>query len=95
MIEQAASDEMHHLAFALDEAGYAEQARAEQLAALALDQMPPDHHVDVAGLVLKCDKYHSAGGVRTLAAGNQAGGAHAGAVGQRLQRPGFDNLQLF
>src|SRR5512144_2137025 len=43
VIEQSASDEMHHLAFALDDAGYAEQTRAEQLAALALDQMPPDH----------------------------------------------------
>src|SRR3954465_9361786 len=71
VIKQAACHQMHNVAVALDHAVHREQAGAEELGLLALAQVPPDHHVDVAGFVLQRDKNHSARGVRPLAAGHQ------------------------
>jgi len=60
---KGAGNHMHHFAVALDRAVHAEQARTEQLAALALSERRPDHDVDAASLVFEGDEDHPACGV--------------------------------
>src|SRR6266511_6144370 len=61
---------MHHFTFALKHSFDAHQARAQQLAPLALDEMRPDDDINTAGLVLERYKYRSRGGARALATGD-------------------------
>src|SRR5438105_5215792 len=60
VIDKAAGHEVNYFTIALDRAVHAEESRAEELAALALDEPRPHHHVDVAELVFQCDEYHAA-----------------------------------
>src|SRR5438270_3693445 len=76
---------MHDLAVALDHALHSQQPRAEQLAALPLDQTIPHHHVDAARFVLERDENHTARGVGTLPAGDQPGNTRAAAVGAQAK----------
>ena len=73
---------MQHFALTLHPSGYTEQARGQQFAPLAFDQIGPDDHVDPAGLVFERDEHCALGGAGALAAGNDAGDARPGAVGQ-------------
>src|SRR5260221_3906522 len=57
---------MHHFTFAFKHSFDPHQARAEQLAPLALDEMRPDDDINIAGLVLERYKYRSRGGTRAL-----------------------------
>src|ERR1051326_4918043 len=59
VVDEPPSDQMHDVAVALDRALHAEEPRAEQLTSLALDEMAPHHHVDVAVLVLERDEDHA------------------------------------
>ena len=52
-----------------------QQPRAQDRAAVPLDDVVPDHEVHVAGLVLQRHEEHAARGGRALAAGDDAGGA--------------------
>src|SRR5216683_3936406 len=70
VVGEAPGYEMHHFTFAFKHSFDAHQARAEQLAPLALDEMRPDDDINIAGLVLERYKYRSRGGARTLAAGD-------------------------
>src|SRR5882757_171089 len=72
VVGQAPGYKMHHFTFAFKHSFDAHQARAEQLAPLALDEMRPDDDINIAGLVLERYKYRSRGGARTLAAGDDA-----------------------
>src|SRR3989475_4530434 len=76
---------MHHFAFAFKHSFDAHQARAEQLAPLALDEMRPDDDVDAAGLVLERYKYRSGSGARTLAAGDDTRRPRRSAAREQLQ----------
>src|SRR6266446_220068 len=72
VVGQPPGYKMHHFAFAFKHSLDAHQARAEQLAALALDEMGPDDDVDKAGLVLERDEHRSGSGARALAPGDDA-----------------------
>src|SRR5919201_1033939 len=63
VIDEPLCDQMHDLAVALDAAVHTEEARAEELTALALYQVVPHHHVDVAAFIFQRDKYHAARGI--------------------------------
>src|SRR5712692_284289 len=76
---------MHHFTFAFQHSFDAHQARAEQLAPLALDEMRPDDDINIAGLVLERYKYRSRGGARTLAAGDDARRTRRSAAGKQFQ----------
>src|SRR5574341_265406 len=95
-VEQAPCDQVHDLPIAFDRAFHREQARAEELAALALDEVAPDHDVHGAGLVLEGNENHAARGVRALPAGDQSRHARPAAVraaAQRLRRHQAEALQ--
>ena len=92
VIGEPARHQMNHIAFALHFALDAHQARAQQFAALALDDAVPHHHVDVAGFILQRDEHHAAGGAGALAAGDNAGGAGDPAIGQLRQCRGGNQL---
>ena len=79
---------MHDLAFALHLSEDAEQACAQQLAALPFDQ--PGVHDDVgqAGFVFQGDKNDATGGARSLPAGDHSGGTQELAVGCGAQLAG-------
>ena len=94
MVEEAPGDEVDDLALALDHALHAEQARVEELAALALDQVAPDHHVDAAGFVLEGHENHPARGIRALPAGHEPYRAHRAAMGIRTQVFGLDHFHF-
>src|SRR5712691_13224982 len=72
VIAQPPRYKMHHFTFAFKHSLDAHQARAQQLAPLALDEMRPDDDINIAGLVLERYKYRSRGGARALAAGDDA-----------------------
>src|SRR6266852_8133892 len=76
---------MHHFTFAFKHSLDAHQARAEQLAPLAFDEMRPDDDINIAGLVLERYKYRSRGGARTLAAGDDARRPRRSAAREELQ----------
>lgn len=60
-VVQARSDQMLDTVDQFPLAVHGEQPRADQLTALALGQVAPDHDVDDTAFVLKCDKYSAAG----------------------------------
>src|SRR5258705_1027322 len=70
VVGEAPGYKMHHFTFAFKHSFDAHQARAEQLAPLALDEMRPDDDINIAGLVLERYKYRSRGGTRALATGD-------------------------
>src|SRR5258708_37632442 len=76
---------MHHFTFAFKHSLDAHQARAEQLAPLAFDEMRPDDDINIAGLVLERYKYRSRGGARALAAGDDARRPRRSTAGEQLQ----------
>ncbi|WP_341649600.1 hypothetical protein [Thauera humireducens] len=73
---------MHDPPLAADLAEHAHQPRAEQDAALLLEQLGADDDVGQAGLVLQRDEQRALGGGRALAAGDQSGAASEHAVGR-------------
>src|SRR5258706_4742661 len=85
VVGQAPGYKMHHFTFAFKHSFDAHQARAEQLAPLALDEMRPDDDINIAGLVLERYKYRSPGGARTLGAGDDAPRPRRTAAGKQLQ----------
>ena len=82
VVHEAPGNEVNDFAIALEHAFHTHQLRAEQFAALAFAQIVPDHDVDIAGFVLEGDKYHAGCGIRSLSAGDDAGGARAPAMRQ-------------
>src|SRR3954468_13280184 len=82
VVHEAPGDQVHDLAVALDGALHAEEPRAEELAALALDQARPDDDIDRAEFVFERDEYHAARGVGPLTTGHQSSGSRARAVGK-------------
>ena len=56
------------------------QLGIDQHPVLAIGQVPPDHGVDHAGLVLEGEESHPAGGLWPLAHAHQSGDAHTAAV---------------
>ena len=74
VIEQTLGDQMHHgmfaLAFALQLAGDAQEATAEQKSALAGRHILEHHDVGAAGFVFQGEEDDAAGGARPLAAGD-------------------------
>src|SRR2546422_2556618 len=76
---------MHHFSFAFKHPFDAHQARTEQLAPLALDEMRPDNDINIAGLVLERYKYRSRGGARALATGDDARRPRRSAAREPLQ----------
>src|SRR3989442_8710755 len=72
VVRQPPGYKMHHFSFAFKHPFDAHQARTEQLAPLALDEMRPDDDINIAGLVLERYKYRSRGGARALATGDDA-----------------------
>src|SRR5712691_988645 len=85
VVGEAPGYKMHHFTFAFKHSFDAHQARAQQLAPLALDEMRPDDDINIAGLVLERYKYRSRGGARTLAAGDDARRPRRSAAGEELQ----------
>jgi len=71
---------VHDLAFALDLAVHRHQPRADEFAALALAEVPPDDDVERAGLVFECDEHDAARRVRPLPADDDTGGPHEAPV---------------
>src|SRR6266436_4372138 len=88
VVRQPPGYKMHHFAFAFKHPFDAHQARAEQLAPLALDEMRPDDDINIAGLVLERYKYRSRGSARALAAGDDARRARRSAAREQLQSVG-------
>ena len=78
-------DQMADALLALPDAPDAEQAGAQQLGAESLADLFPDDDLGRAVLVLQADEDHALGGLRLLAAGDDAGAARQAAVGQGLQ----------
>src|SRR6266852_8284008 len=85
VVGQAPGYKMHHFTFAFKHSLDAHQARAEQLAPLAFDEMWPDDDINIAGLVLERYKYRSRGGARALAAGDDARRPRRSTAGEQLQ----------
>src|SRR6266699_1648153 len=65
---QPPGDKMHHFAFAFKHSFDAHQARAEQFAPLALDEVGPDDDIDVAFFFLERGEHRSGSGARALTA---------------------------
>src|SRR5438552_1177495 len=76
-IFQPLRDDVQHFAFALHFAVDENQPRLRYRSLIALDQFRPDDDVGVAGLVFEREEDHAFGGVRMLAANDDAGGAGA------------------
>src|SRR6266571_5873179 len=72
VVGQPPGYKMHHFAFAFKHPLDSHQARAEQLAPLALGEMGPDDDIDVAGFVLERDEHRSGSGARALTARDDA-----------------------
>src|SRR5712692_11320764 len=85
VVGQPPGYKMHHFTFAFKHSFDAHQARAQQLAPLALDEMRPDDDINIAGLVLERYKYRSRGGARALAPGDDARRARRSTAGEQLQ----------
>src|SRR5713101_2744022 len=85
VVGQPLGYKMHHFTFAFKHPLDPHQARAEQLAPLALDEMRPDDDINIAGLVLERYKYRSRGGARALAAGDDARRPRRSTAGEQLQ----------
>src|SRR5437867_2903972 len=85
VVRQPPGYKMHNFAFAFKHPFDAHQARAEQLAPLALDEMRPDDDINIAGLVLERYKYRSRGGARALATGDDTRRPHRSAAREQLQ----------
>src|SRR5712672_2785779 len=85
VVGQAPGYKMHHFTFAFKHSFDAHQARAEQLAPLALDEMRPDDDINIAGLVLERYKYRSRGGARALATGDDARRPRSSAARKQFQ----------
>jgi 5-methylcytosine-specific restriction endonuclease McrBC GTP-binding regulatory subunit McrB len=79
-IDQPLGDQMHDLPFASATARNTEQARAEQFAALLLDQLRMNDDVGQAGFVFQRDEDDAGRRARPLPADDDAGGADQGAV---------------
>ncbi len=84
-VAQAPGDQVTDLADAFPAPVDPEQLRAHQGLALALGQVAPDHHVEVAKFIFQGDEGHAAGRARTLAAGDQPGDADVAAMLHVLQ----------
>src|SRR6266581_5457091 len=82
VVRQPPGYKMHHFAFAFKHPFDSHQARAEQLAPLALGEMGPDDDVDAAGLVFERHEHRSGSGARSLAAGDDARRARRAAARQ-------------
>src|SRR5712664_2403495 len=93
VVGQPPSYKVHHFAFAFKHSLDAHQARAQQLAPLALDEMRPDDDINIAGLVLERYKYRSRGGARALAASDDARRARRSTAGEQLQLVGGSEAQ--
>ena len=63
-----------------------QQACLQKCAVLPLSHLAPDNHVDRAELVFQRDESDTAGGLRALALGHQAGDAHAAGGWSQAQR---------
>src|SRR5256885_15102823 len=85
VVRQPPGYKMHHFTLAFKHPFDAHQARAEQLAPLALDEMRPDDDINTAGLVLERHKYLSRGGARALATGNDARRTRRSTAREQLQ----------
>src|SRR2546425_102480 len=85
VVRQPPGYKMHHFSFAFKHPFDAHQARTEQLAPLALDEMRPDDDINIAGLVLERYKYRSRGGARALATGDDARRPRPSAAGKQFQ----------
>src|ERR1700682_1735829 len=94
VVREAARDEVHDFAVALDAAVNGQQSRSEELLALALAEAAPDDHVHAAGFILQRDKYHAARRIRPLPAGHQSRNARAAAMGALVHFLGAHHLQL-
>lgn len=80
-VDDPASLEVDDFALAADLAVDAEQAGADDFAALALQELGADDDVGEAGFVFEGDEHGAFGGAGALAAGDDAGGADELAVG--------------
>src|SRR3989442_10382114 len=85
VVRQPPGYKMHHFAFAFKHPFDAHQARAEQLAPLALDEMRPDDDINIAGLVLERYKYRSRSGARALATGDDTRRPRRSAAREQFQ----------
>ena len=77
LVDQLGGDQVLDAIDSLQPASDTEQARFDQYPALALAKITPDDDVHHAVFVLKGDEGDSAGGLRALASGDQAGDGHA------------------
>lgn len=89
-VDDSASLEVDDFALAADLAVDAEQAGADDFAALAFHELGADDDVGEAGFVLEGDEHRAFGGAGALAAGDDAGGADELAVGAVGDLPGGD-----
>src|SRR6266705_2395377 len=85
VIAQPSGYKVHHFAFSLKHPLDAHQARAQQLAPLALDEMRPDDDINIAGLVLERYKYRFRGGARALATGDDTRRPRRSAAREQFQ----------
>src|SRR6266704_2722819 len=85
VVGQPLGYKMHHFTFAFKHSLDPHQARAEQLAPLALDEMRPDNDINIAGLVLERYKYRSRGGARALATGDDTRRPRRSAAREQFQ----------
>ena len=76
----ALHDDMLHAINAFQAAIDLHQLGIDQHPVLAIGQVPPDHGVDHAGLILEREEGDTAGGLWALAHAYQAGDAHAPAM---------------
>lgn len=75
MIDQPPGDQVQDFTFALQDAEHAEQAGAEQFAALPFDEAGMDDHVDQPGFILQRQKDDAGGAAQALPVGDEAGAA--------------------
>src|SRR6266568_3628094 len=87
VVAQPPGYKMHHFTLAFKHSFDAHQARAEQLAPLALDEIRPDDDINIAGLVLERYKYRSRGGARALATGDDTRRPDPAAARQQTDFP--------
>ncbi len=87
-IDEAMGDQVADALLVLHLAVHLQQARFEQRCALLLPDAFPDDDVHLPALILEREESDATGGRRALAHEHDAGGAHPGAVGRRLQLAG-------
>src|SRR5262245_29576347 len=95
VVDELPCDEMHDFVFALDHALDTHQSRAEQLAALAIAEVAPHHHIDIASFILERDEHDARRSIGTLTAGDDATGTRAAAVGEGTDLGGGGELHPF